>query len=385
MRECGTIATMVRSLQSIGMVLGALLVLVACGAEDINNGGGGAFDGGADIDAAGACQGCIGLSGECLPGDSILDCGGGGNACATCEQGDQCIDQQCETPPSCNADNCDGCCQPDATCVEVGDQTGNECGSGGLACTSCDSGICDLGTCVEACDETTCAGCCAGPTIDDCLEIGNAQSQEACGLGGAACEDCGTGITCTQGTCVDASCSADCPDGCCDGITCRDGDSNDECGTGGEACFSCGADQTCSSGVCVVDPDSLWNFVVVSFDVPTVDGDGDAWDGGGGAPDVYIDVTLGVNTAEPATGTTTTIDNQFTQQLNPPNGETVITNVPASKILDSIELDVNDEDAFNDDDMIVIIDNSPPEALFGGGLFQLATGGFTIRFRVVKP
>jgi hypothetical protein len=144
-------------------------------------------------------------------------------------------------------------------------------------------------------------------------------------------------------------------------------------------------DQTCNTGVCVVDPASLWNFVIVSAEVPTTDESGGAWDVFGGAPDVYIIVTLGVNTAAEVEDRTATIDNQFTLQYSPPDGEVVLTNVPASKILDSIRLQVKDEDVADDDLMISIIDNSPPEAVFGGGLFQLSVDGFTVRFRVVKP
>jgi hypothetical protein len=244
-----------------------------------------------------------------------------------------------------------------------------------------------VGVCVEACNPSTCTGCCSGPTVNDCIEVGNDQTALACGVEGLACAACASGATCTQGACVDTACNLDCPSGCCDGSTCRDGDDNVQCGTGGEACFSCGADQTCSAGVCVVDPNSLWNFVIVSAEVPTTDSNGDSWDAFGGAPDVFIEVTLGVNSGAPVTNKTATIDNQFTLQYSPPNGEVVHTNVPASKILDSIRLKVVDEDdGLNpDDDMISIIDNMPPEAVFGGTLFQLSVDGFTIRFRVVKP
>jgi hypothetical protein len=144
-------------------------------------------------------------------------------------------------------------------------------------------------------------------------------------------------------------------------------------------------DQTCTAGICVVDPASLWNFVIVSADVPTTDSEGDAWDAFGGAPDVFIEVTLGVNTAAPVTDTTATISDQFTFLYSPPDGEVVLTNVPASKILDSIRLRAHDSDTFDNDLMISIIDSSPPESVFGGGLFQLSVDGFTIRFRVVKP
>lgn len=375
---------MIRTLHSLSLILGILLMVAACGSDV--PGGGSATDASTPaIDADLVCTGCIDSFGTCVSGESESKCGGNANACVTCTTGDVCIDLACETPPSCNADKCAGCCLPDSTCAVTASQTGSQCGADGLACTSCASGICEQGVCVEACSPETCSGCCNGPTINDCLEIGNDQSALACGSEGMACAACGGNATCTQGSCVDTTCNLDCPDGCCDGATCRDGDVNNLCGTGGEACFSCGMDQTCSSGLCVVDPDSLWNFVIVSYDVPTTDADGDPWDAGGGAPDVYINVTLGVDTAAPVTGATTPVKNQFTQQLSPPNGEIVISNVAAAKILDSILLDVNDDDAFIDDDMISIMDSMPPEALFGGTLFQLSSGGFTIRFRVVKP
>ncbi len=378
---------MTQALRSYGLLLAALIIVAACGADAPDDGGAGGIDGGvARIDAdTGGCQGCVDVFGNCEPGDQDRDCGGGGASCETCLNGDTCVDFACETPPSCNADNCAGCCLPDSTCVVTASQDAAQCGADGLACTSCDSGLCAAGVCVEACSPTTCAGCCNGPTIDDCVEVGGDQNATSCGVDGMACEACPANSTCALGLCVDTSCNLDCPTGCCEGATCLDGDSNAQCGTAGEACFSCGADQTCNAGVCNVDPNSIWNFVIVSADVPTTDSEGNAWDGQGGAPDVFIEVTLGVNSGAPVTDTTETLDDSFTFQYSPPDGEVVHANVPASKILDSIRLVVIDSDVFQNDTMISIIDNSPPESVFGGGLFQLSVDGFTIRFRVVKP
>ncbi len=372
--------------RAIGLVFSILLAVAACSADDpsVPSGGDASIPG---IDAnAGGCTGCLDSLGECVDGLSDDDCGGNGDTCVTCTGDDTCAENQCVSPPTCNADNCSGCCLPDATCVEDGDQSASECGTGGFECTTCDSGICEAGACKEACSPTTCSGCCDGPTIDDCVEIGNAQSSLACGTGGMACSTCEATSTCTQGTCVETSCIADCPQGCCEETSCRDGDANDECGTGGEACFGCGTDQTCSNGVCVVDPDSLWNFVIISADVPTMDANGDSWDSFGGAPDVFIRTTLGVDSGAPVTADSVEVENQFLPQFNPPDGQVVLTNVPASKILDSIRFEVRDSDLVGSQLMLAMIDNMPSEAVFGGTLFfVLSVGEYTVRFKIVKP
>jgi hypothetical protein len=369
------------------------LVLVgaaACSASEPGGGGGGgdtpdAGNGGL-IDAGEACNGCIDIFGECVDGTSPNACGGNGNDCVQCELGDECADQVCTTPPACGPDNCSGCCAEDGSCVESGNVGAATCGADGMQCTDCGDGSCVDGACKAPCSPDTCTGCCAGPTIDDCIPVGNDQSVAQCGSGGEACDACGAQDTCTQGSCVSTSCSADCPNGCCDGVTCRDGDSVNECGTGGEACFACGPDQTCTDGACVVDPDSLWNFVVLNVEVPVTDPDGEAWDPFGGAPDPYVVVTLGQGSADEVSAETTEVgSNVFTFSFNPPDGEVVISNVPARAILDSVLVEAFDEDNFSDTLVQGIIDDMPPEDLFSGDLFQLSFGGTTIRFRVVKP
>jgi hypothetical protein len=141
----------------------------------------------------------------------------------------------CHLPPA-----CDGA----GACVD-GDP---------VVCTAKDSchavGTCDLGT--GACsnpqlpDETACAlpgggsGHCCGGVCRECCADG----------------DCGTGRTCSGGTCVcdPATCA-----GCCAGNACVGGNDSGACGHGGVTCAVCQSPQTCggggTAGVCGCTPD----------------------------------------------------------------------------------------------------------------------------------
>jgi len=61
----------------------------------------------------------------------------------------------------------------------------------------------------------------------------------------------------------------------------------------------CSPSFLCAAGACVVDPASRWNVVVDSVTAPTTDYNRAAWDPGGGAPDLYVEVRVGSATATP--------------------------------------------------------------------------------------
>ena len=163
-------------------------------------------------------------------------------------------DRDCGRATPCCQARPDPACQRDADCIQ----------------SACIAGVCQGGTCVytqvnngpspndqcpvfccggECCPgndpETTCnpAGLCCAPNC-----AGKACGPDGCG-GDGTCGDCDDGLTCNgAGQCVCTPQS--CRDGCCDGDTCRPGDTNQACGDGGAACAPCGAGQSCQNQRC---------------------------------------------------------------------------------------------------------------------------------------
>jgi hypothetical protein len=170
-------------------------------------------------------DGCCDANGACQPGNVFSDCGEGGGQCATCNQNQSCLNQQC-APCSVSCVDLDHACGPD--------------GCGG-SCGACVEGLgCVDGICV--CTAQSCPnGCCPGGTGDTipCIPLSQ-QNQAACGLGGS-CQACAPGDACVAGVCV---CQPD-----CFGNTCGP----DSCGNP-NGCGSCGPCQTCDNGACVPLP-----------------------------------------------------------------------------------------------------------------------------------
>ncbi|PTL80076.1 hypothetical protein DAT35_31265 [Vitiosangium sp. GDMCC 1.1324] len=127
---------------------------------------------------------------------------------------------------------CDGCCVQ-GHCTGT---TFNTCGTGGIACVTCDPARAD------ACDSRGVCVCgtnpaCNEPGADRCV-----NGQCRCGSGAA----CAPGQECVDGAC---RCTANSCSGCCSGNTCEAGNTQSRCGKGGEACVQCkkgcNADHTC--------------------------------------------------------------------------------------------------------------------------------------------
>jgi hypothetical protein len=130
-----------------------------------------------------------------------------------------------------------------------GHESDNACGLGGAACTACLAGAqhCEGGQCAAACDPSLCPdGCCTGNT---CVTTGQSDSQ--CGNNGGTCVNCGNGAHCVNGQCQAACDSTLCTVGCCSGTTCQPGTDNAMCGSSGGPCQNCGTTAECQGGVCV--------------------------------------------------------------------------------------------------------------------------------------
>jgi len=119
---------------------------------------------------------------------------------------------------------------------------------------------------------------------------------------------------------------------------------------------------TCSgAGACVVDPASRWNVVLERLTVNTQNTSGDAWDALGGAPDPFIEVRVGSESASPSrsgAGSDT-----FTVDFS---GGATASNVRADAIKTHIDFTAWDEDATAHDVIGRCFYSGLSDAAFGG-------------------
>ncbi|HEX3777740.1 MAG TPA: DUF4114 domain-containing protein, partial [Polyangiaceae bacterium] len=220
-----------------------------------------------------------------------VQCGGGGEPCDTgklgpCKAGTMqcrkgvitCVQTVAPTTETCNAvdDDCNGqvddgsLCPTDQICSH-GVCVSN-CSSGefpclpGLACNlrgecvepacagvDCGDGLaCKGGNCVDACTGIICPHgltCLNGGCVDPCQGI-QCDSGFTCILGvceSCACSDCAAGQVCNkQSVCVDSGCETQT---CAAGTYCAQGECHDNC----EGAV-CPLGQRCMSGDCIADP-----------------------------------------------------------------------------------------------------------------------------------
>jgi hypothetical protein len=138
-------------------------------------------------------------------------------------------------------------------------------------------GCCDDGDCGgNVCEAGTCSACPRGqrPCRGGCIP------QEAC----CADSECTGGRVCVDGACTckpnqrecdgacigaDECCGSDCPvktcdaencRGCCDGTTCRDGESLTFCGRDGSFCQACNFRETCAGLGCICEKQCCRDF-----------------------------------------------------------------------------------------------------------------------------
>ncbi len=111
------------------------------------------------------------------------------------------------------------------------------------------------GTAAGSCDASSCGnGCCKNGL---CLA---GYSLTTCGKAGNACNACSSGQSCTGGVCVANSgagggaggCS-NC-EGCCFRSVCFTGKATDACGVSGAACNTCQTGLVCPNGACITPP-----------------------------------------------------------------------------------------------------------------------------------
>ncbi|HEY5146170.1 MAG TPA: hypothetical protein VII82_05360 [Polyangiaceae bacterium] len=180
------------------------------------------------------CQnGCCQADGTCFvatPGAANTPCGSNGEACTTCASGESCLGAACQRDlgEPCTPANCAGCCLVGSvasgkivsTLPQCYDGTQDAfCGSGAGLCERC-SPVMNGGHCVAdapsgghceevgQCNASNCAGCCLGNV---CAE---GQQNIACGIRGAACQDCSDGGLCIGAQTTDGGldylCGYDC-------------------------------------------------------------------------------------------------------------------------------------------------------------------------------
>lgn len=149
----------------------------------------------------------------------------------------------------------------------------------------------------------------------------------------------------------------------------------------------CAPGFVCSgAGSCRVDPASRWNVVLGMLTVPTRRYDGEAWDPFGGAPDPFVGVVIGSDTATPlysGAGSDT-----FTVSFT---ADPVATNVRADALQAYLAFDVYDEDVSAHDVVGACVTNVT-EAAFAGTLQtmncprnpSLMQSGFTLTWRLVR-
>lgn len=152
----------------------------------------------------------------------------------------------------CDPTTCDdGCCQADGTCAVANTQ--DRCGLHGAACQSCTSAqTCEKGVCELKCTPSKCpTGCCDASS--NCITANN-QSAKACGTYGRACVSCQSNESCGTMGCGPKCTPNNCGLGCCtfEGQCIPFGsESPYQCGTAGQACTQCYAPTTsCIQGTC---------------------------------------------------------------------------------------------------------------------------------------
>ncbi len=326
----------------------------------------------------GGCRGCVQESPQgpvCVPGTFDAACGGGGQPCRACGQGQSCDEGVCARTIACGPENCEGCCRGEI-CEDGG--ADGACGFGGLQCQRCANGAsCQEGECSTPCGPDNCAGCC--DDFGECDPFGDLDF--ACGVNGARCRACGGDQACSGGACIDLGCAETCG-GCCSGDVCLGGNAGNACGDNGAFCQDCGPGRLCQGNTCALDPRSRWDVLLLSAVVSATNANGDAWDAFGGNPDPYIQMTTtdGVTSAE-ARSTT------LNDTTSPSWFENVLTNVVAEALLGSLIFRVFDDDTFSDTAM-ASCSTRLEESFFDGGTLTItcpASGDLTqatIRFQV---
>ncbi len=123
----------------------------------------------------------------------------------------------------------------------------------------------------------------------------------------------------------------------------------------------CGPAFVCSGGTCTVDPASRWNVVLETLTVSTTTYAGDAWDALGGAPDPFVSVVIGSESAAPLSSGAGS--DTFTVSFG---AETVASNVRADALETYLAFYAYDQDV-SANDVVGACTYTVTEAAFAGG------------------
>ena len=347
-----------------------------------------------------ACEGCINSRGACVKGDADSACGAGGGECARCDlsKGEACGDENtCVAPPSCDPTTCNGCCDGE-TCVPI--PTDAACGAMGVECQDCTEtgGRCGSEKiCEPPCGPETCPGCCNG--AGECV---SGDSKGVCGSGGEACGACSLeqecevkpgGGTPAAGQCVDAGCASSC-NGCCDGDTCLGGAATEACGKGGAQCQDCGSSAMCAAttGKCAPKSEVTWDLMLLQGKFPEKKENGKNWDSFGGKPDPFVRAFY----TDPVTGKEVSKKSSADGgTLTPKWNEVLFSDLNAQAILSDLKFDYIDDDLTLNDtlgkdcelaDSNVLFDEKPHTIFCGQvedaqGMITYAGGQFSVQLK----
>ncbi len=315
----------------------------------------------------------------CVDGSTEIACGGGGQACVSCDEGMICDENNvCSIPPECTPENCQGCCFPSGIC-EQGRST-EACGSGAQRCETCEEEwTCENNACVpppELCGPGNCEGCCDREGV---CQTGDGTTF--CGLSGSVCQACEESESCLEGMCSDAnSCAASCA-GCCVGETCIEATTNQQCGIDGATCNDCGT-QTCVGGGCQVP--SIYDIEIVSTIVAPTKPDGSSWDALDDTPEQYVlagAIDPVIANKEYSAGTSEV------SALNVSWNTVLDTNMPLAALQNRFIIEMWEGDTFSDDDVICAFDNIlvDPNVLAGNTVTSICAedGRTSIMWRLV--
>lgn len=336
------------------------------------------------------CNGCKDSGGACQTGTTNAVCGTGGANCTACTSPQTCQDHKCVAPAACTTANCTGCCNDSDVCVTTPSLTA--CGTGGNRCAACSGAgaTCTAGACKTPCGPANCQGCCKADGT--CV----ASVTATCGNNGVMCTACAGTDICSNGSCISTNCKSTCP-GCCMGTTCQLGNTGPLCGASGNSCVACTNGQVCNNGTCHVDPNSLWDFVVTTADVPLYNNpptNNSTWDSFGGLPDPYVELDLDYAGANQLIGTSDSVSNTITPDWSMTTGKgVVVSGVKASLLLQSNFLQVWDSDAPLTPDDMGYCTFHINETNFGSGLWMFTCAppnnshnpsvSWVVRFRIV--
>ena len=223
------------------------------------------------------------------------------------------LERDANTSAGCNATICPmGCCDANGICYAG--STDRMCGVGGEACKACGQGESCLNVSVDYYDHNNTQGrtaglhrtCATTAAVQSCSDgcvmpdgschWGFGQYAEACGIGGEACDSCGTG----------------------------------------EACYASSLGNGYVTRSCKTSKGPRWRITVLDLKVGKVDEQGQVWDANA-APDPYVEVSVA---ASGARGRTQTILESFTPMFN----AAVLTDYEASILEHSISIAAYDDD-----------------------------------------